>query len=104
MSRNSSVDEVSENTGEAKIRNDPTLELNSLYIGTITSPTTSSSWFVSVGMNGTQVRFKLDTGTEANVSPFTECVFKSVLNIVFISIISGTFGIKYERKTLYKKL
>ncbi|CAB3980478.1 Hypothetical predicted protein [Paramuricea clavata] len=70
MSRNSSVDEVSENTGEANTRNDPTLELNSLFIGTITSPTTSSAWFVSVGINGTQVRFKLDTGAEANVLPF----------------------------------
>ena len=70
MSRNSSVDEVSENTGEANTRNDPTLELNSLFIGTITSSTTSSAWFVSVGINGTQVRFKLDTGAEANVLPF----------------------------------
>jgi hypothetical protein len=61
---------VSENTGEANTRNDPTLELNSLFIGTITSPTISSAWFVSVGINGIQFRFKLDTGAEVNALPF----------------------------------
>jgi hypothetical protein len=106
MSRNSSVDEVSENTGEANIRNDPTLELNSLFIGTITSPTTSSSWFVSVGINRTQVRFKLDPGAEANVLPFN--VYSSLkigtsLQKTDVALHSyGNFNVKAEGKVFLR--
>ena len=48
---------------------DPVLELNSLFIGTITNPDTKSAWFVNASINGAQVCFKLDTGAEANVLP-----------------------------------
>ena len=48
---------------------DPVLELNSLFIGTITSPNTTSAWFVNASINGTQVCFKIDTGAKANVLP-----------------------------------
>ena len=106
MSRNSSVDEVSENTGEAKIRNDPTLKLKSLYIGTITSPTTSSSWFVSVGMYGTQVRFKLDTGAEANVSPFNVYlslkIRTSLQKTDVVLTFYGNFNVKAEGKVFLR--
>ena len=68
MPRNSSVNELVEDTSEDS-STDPVLELNSLFIGTITSPDTKSAWFVNASINGTQVCFKLDTGAEANVLP-----------------------------------
>ena len=106
MSRNYSVDEVSENTGEANTRYDPTLELNSLFLGTITSPTTSSAWFVSVGINGTQVRFKLDTGAEANVLPFNVYsslkISTSLQKTAVVLTSYGNFKVKPEGKVFLR--
>ena len=68
MPRDSSVNELVEDKYEDR-STDPVLELNSLFIGTITSPNTSSAWFVNASINGTQVCFKLDTGAEAKVLP-----------------------------------
>ncbi|CAB4015280.1 Hypothetical predicted protein, partial [Paramuricea clavata] len=97
MSRNSSVDEVSENTGEANTRNDPTLKLNTAQ---------QVLRFVSVGINGTQVRFKLDTGAEANVLPFN--VYSSLkistslqkTDVVLTSY--GNFNVKPEGKVFLR--
>ena len=106
MSRNFSVDEVPENTGEANIRNDPTLALNSLFIATITSPPTSSAWFVNVGINGTQVRFKLDTGAEANVLPFNVYsslkISTSLQKTDVVLICYGNFKVKAEGKVFLR--
>ena len=54
MPRNSFVNEVVEDPSEAR-SNDSVLDLNSLFIGTITSPNTKSEWFVNASINGTQV-------------------------------------------------
>ena len=70
MSKNSSVDAIQEDAGDGSF-NDHTLELNSLFIGTINSSTSSAAWFASVNINGVPVRFKLDTGAEANVLPLS---------------------------------
>ena len=56
MPRNSSINELVEDTSENR-STDPVLELNSLFMGTITSPNTTSAWFVSAGINETQVFF-----------------------------------------------
>ena len=58
MPRNSSVNELVEDTCEDR-STDPVLEVNSLFIGTITSPNTTSAWFVNASINGTQALFKL---------------------------------------------
>ena len=68
MPRNSSVNELVEDTSENR-STDPVLELNSLFMGTTTSPKTTSARFVIASINETQVFFKLDTGAEANVMP-----------------------------------
>ena len=60
--RNSSVNELVENTSDDR-STDPVLKLNSLFVGTITSPNTKlalkSAWFVNASINGTQVFFNL---------------------------------------------
>ena len=68
MPRNSSVNEHVEDTREDR-STDQVLELNSLFVETITSPNKTSAWLVNPSINVTQVCFKLDTGAEANVLP-----------------------------------
>ena len=49
------------------------VESEELFIGTLTGPRSAenSVWFSNLLIGGTTVKFKLDTGAEANVLPFS---------------------------------
>ena len=92
LSQNPSVHAVQEDPGDGSC-NDHSLALNSLFIGTINSPTSSSAWFARVSINGAPIRFKLDTGAEANVLPLN--VYSSLkisISLKTTNVVLSSYG------------
>ena len=73
-----------------------------LFIGTVTGVTTDSAWFSTVIVGGSSVKFKLDTGAEANVLPlrvYSELQNRSPLMDTSVVLSSyGDFKVKPEGK------
>ena len=73
-----------------------------LFIGTVTSapPVKDSAWFTNLHVGGTPIKFKLDTGAEANVLPlsvYSKLRNKSPLSETSVVLSSyGDFKVKPE--------
>ena len=77
------------------------VETKEIFIGTVTSVTTDSAWFSTVTVGGSSVKFKLDTGAEANVLPlsvYSELQHKSLMDTSVVLSSYGDFKVKPEGK------
>ena len=78
------------------------VQTEEFFIGTVTGVTTDSAWFSTVTVGGSSVKFKLDTGAEANVLPlsvYSELQHKSPLMDTSVVLSSyGAFKVKPEGK------
>ena len=80
------------------------VQTEEFFIGTVTGVTTDSAWFSTVTVGGSSLKFKLDTGAEANVLPlmisvYSELPHKSPLMDTSVVLSSyGDFRVKPEGK------